>query len=97
MLYIDPNLEVVPLDTHVLKYLRLMDVYNVPKSTPSAGPKYAALEKEFIAEAKRQGKTVRQLDSEVWNAYSSGDLTKLPQPTDPHNLTNGPVCDTLVK
>ena len=80
MLYVEPDLEVAPLDTHVLKYLRLMGVPNVPKGTPPGGPAYKRLEDIFIAEAKAQGKTPRQLDSEVWNAYSSGDLTKLPTP-----------------
>jgi len=80
MLYIDPDLKVVPLDTHVLKYLRLMNVSGVPKSTPPKGKTYKRLEDIFIAEAVAQGKSVRQLDTEVWQAYSSGDLSKLPQP-----------------
>lgn len=69
MLYYDPKSEAVPLDTHVLKYLRQMG-YNAPKSTPSAGHSYNLLEEAFQKLAKQQGKTVRQLDTEVWKSYA---------------------------
>lgn len=69
MLYYDPKSEAVPLDTHVLKYLRKKG-YDAPKTTPSAGPKYNFLEEAFVREAKRQHKTVRELDTEVWQSYA---------------------------
>jgi hypothetical protein len=67
-LYTNPKADCVPLDTHILKYLRAQG-YDAPKSTPQAGIKYDNLEKQFQSLAKKQGKTVRQLDTEVWNYY----------------------------
>ena len=69
MLYYQPGLDVVPLDTHVLKFLRAKH-YNAPKSTPPAGAEYRELEEAFRTEARIAGKTVRELDTEVWNSYS---------------------------
>lgn len=73
MLYTDPSFDGVPLDTHILKFLkaRFGDVLQVPKNTPPAGPRYKALERLFRREALIRGKTVRELDTEVWNKYSS--------------------------
>lgn len=76
VLYTDPNAEVVPLDTHILKFLATFDAYEsvlgfkVPKSTPPAGARYRALEQMFQTIAKGRGKTVRQLDTEVWQSYA---------------------------
>lgn len=69
ILYSDPTAECVPLDTHVLKFLRKKG-YDAPKNTPSAGKKYNQLEAAFVAEAKKAGKTVRELDTEVWLSYA---------------------------
>ena len=69
LLYTRPNLEVVPLDTHILKWLKAHG-YDAPKSTPSAGKKYRDLERCFIEEAKRRGLTARQFDMEVWSTYA---------------------------
>lgn len=57
------------LDTHVLKFLRSRG-HDVPKVTPSAGPKYRKIEDLFLAEADRQGKTPARLDEEVWRSYA---------------------------
>ncbi len=71
VLYTDPKAEVVPLDTHILKYLAYQyPAFSVPKSTPPAGKKYKVLEELFQYEAKRLGKSVRQLDTEVWQSYA---------------------------
>lgn len=71
VLYTNPEAECVPLDTHILKYLaKRHPEVKVPKSTPSAGPKYKMLEALFQADAKKQKKTVRQLDTEVWQSYA---------------------------
>jgi thermostable 8-oxoguanine DNA glycosylase len=63
------------LDTHLLKFLRLVG-YNAPKSTP---PKksYAYLEKEFLNLVKKSKKTVAEFDLVIWNYYSknSSSLT----------------------
>jgi hypothetical protein len=69
LLYSDPNANCVPLDTHVLKYLRTQG-YDAPKSTPPKGKKYEYLESVFIRLAKKQGKTIRELDTEVWKSYA---------------------------
>ena len=70
-LYCDENCNRVPLDTHVLKYLaKNYPGANVPKSTPPAGKTYRRLELLFQISAQAQGKTVRQLDTEVWQSYA---------------------------
>lgn len=69
VLYSDPTANCVPLDTHILKYLRTKG-FNAPKSTPAKGPTYDLLEKAFQVLAEKQGKTVRQLDTEVWKSYA---------------------------
>lgn len=71
MLYTDPNFDGVPLDTHILKFLATF--YNdVPKSTPPAGKRYNELEARFQWAAQLRGKTVRELDTEVWKSYAVG-------------------------
>lgn len=70
VLYYDPQADCVPLDTHILKWLRAQGVPGVPKSTPAAGNSYRALEGIFQLEAKLRGKTVRELDTEVWKSYA---------------------------
>jgi len=64
------------IDTHLLKFLRLIG-YDAPKSTPSKS-KYVYLEKEFLNIVKKSGKTVAQFDLVIWNYYSKGSssLTK---------------------
>ncbi len=69
ILYYEPEANCVPLDTHVLKWLKLQG-YAAPKSTPQSGRRYLELEQAFIAEAKKRGKTVRELDTEVWQSYA---------------------------
>lgn len=69
VLYSVPKADCVPLDTHVLKFLRSLG-YDAPKSTPPKGKKYAALEQAFKLEAAAHCVSVRQLDTEVWKAYS---------------------------
>lgn len=79
MLYSDSKFNGVPLDTHILKYLALMCPNTVvPKSTPPAGLHYRELEQLFQELARRQKKTVRELDTLVWKAYQSGNLSQLP-------------------
>jgi 3-methyladenine DNA glycosylase/8-oxoguanine DNA glycosylase len=68
VLYTDPNADCVPLDTHVLKFLNECG-YRAPKSTPPKGNLYNWLEAKFRIEAVKRGKSVRQLDTEVWESY----------------------------
>jgi hypothetical protein len=69
VLYAYPDATCVPLDTHVLKYLRTLG-YGAPMSTPPAGRKYMVLEQAFVMEAEKRGMTVRELDTMVWKFYS---------------------------
>lgn len=71
VLYSQPNAEVVPLDTHILKYLRALGYPDVPKDTPPAGKLYKLMETHFREEARYQEKSVRELDTEVWLQYST--------------------------
>lgn len=70
LLYTRPGLEVIPLDTHILKWLKAHG-YAAPKSTPSAGPKYRELELAFIAEGKKRGLTPKEFDQQVWTMYAT--------------------------
>lgn len=63
----DPG-DYAALDVHILRWLREQG-YDAPKQTPS-GRKYRELEQAFVAEAKKQGKTPKQLDAEIWEKYS---------------------------
>lgn len=74
LLYSDPRCEYVPLDTHILKFLRRIGYTDAPTSTPPSGERYNFLERAFVLEAKQQGKTVRQLDTEVWQEYANGNV-----------------------
>lgn len=56
------------LDTHLLKFLRLVG-YDAPKSTPNKS-KYSYLEKEFLGLVEKSGRTVAQFDLVIWNYYS---------------------------
>lgn len=62
------DVEMVPLDTHMLKFLRDLG-YAAPKSTPSS-KKYRYLESEIVRMAKESGLTLAELDLTVWNWYA---------------------------
>lgn len=57
------------LDTHVLKFLKMLG-YKTPKSTPT-GKKYVYLEKEFLNLVKFLGKSAAEVDLIIWNYFSS--------------------------
>jgi hypothetical protein len=71
MLYYDPNAQCIPLDTHILKWLRA-NGYDAPKSTPPSGKKYRELELAFLAEGKKRGLTPQEWDTRVWKTYAKG-------------------------
>lgn len=70
VLYTQPNAKVVPLDRHVLKFLRKLG-HKAPESSPSDYKTYFRLEQAFIAEAALRCVSVRQLDTEVWKSYAA--------------------------
>ena len=75
VLYTDPKAECVPLDTHILKYLAARyPNKRIPKATPSSPMTYTRLEFLFKFQAKIQNKSVRQLDTEVWQYYANGGV-----------------------
>lgn len=69
LMFTRPNQRFAALDTHVLKYLASRGL-DVPKATPSAGPRYRALEEQFVAFADEAGKPVADFDLEIWKHYS---------------------------
>ena len=69
LLYTRPDQEMIPLDTHILKWLRA-NGYNAPKSTPPPGKKYRELELAFIIEGKKRGLTAKEWDTTIWQQYA---------------------------
>ena len=82
-LHSDPEAECVPLDTHILKFLkaRYNDAYNgeglrIPKTTPQSKYDYCSLERialEYMKDYAVQNnlKTLAQADQAIWSSYAS--------------------------
>jgi len=60
----------VVLDTHILRWLREQGIADVPRATPPEGRTYKRLEREFKVLADARNLTTRQLDTDIWTAYS---------------------------
>ena len=60
-----PDARVAVLDRHVLRWLRARG-HDVPEETPPPR-RYAEIERTFLEEADRRGKTPRELDLEIWS------------------------------
>jgi len=58
------------LDTHVLKFLRMMGVDSVPKVTPSSNKEYLRLEEAFLKFAEGCKRTPADLDLTIWNEFA---------------------------
>ena len=58
------------LDTHILRFLRDQGHDLVPDSTPQNPKMYAKIATLFKAIANLQGKSVTELDLEVWTEYA---------------------------
>ena len=58
------------LDTHILRYLRDQGYVDAPKSTPSNENTYFYFANIFKNIARQLGKTVTDLDLEIWKQYS---------------------------
>ena len=58
------------LDTHILRYLRDQGYTDAPKSTPSNENTYYYFANIFKNIARQLGKTVTDLDLEIWKQYS---------------------------
>ena len=82
-LHSDPEAECVPLDTHILKFLKSRyDAYGggqgfrIPKTTPQSKYDYCSLERialEYMKDYKVQNKleTLAQADQAIWSSYAS--------------------------
>lgn len=68
MIHSRPDQKLAGLDRHILSFLSDKG-YNVPVNTPPAGAKYRKIERYFIKEAEKAGKSIAELDLEVWNRY----------------------------
>jgi len=58
------------LDTHILRFLRDQGYADAPKSTPSNENTYHYFANIFKNIARQLGKTVTDLDLEIWKQYS---------------------------
>jgi thermostable 8-oxoguanine DNA glycosylase len=58
------------LDTHILRFLRDQGYTDAPKSTPSNENTYYYFANIFKNIARQLGKTVTDLDLEIWKQYS---------------------------
>ena len=58
------------LDTHILRYLRDQGYVDAPKSTPSNENTYLYFANIFKNIARQLGKSVTDLDLEIWKQYS---------------------------
>jgi thermostable 8-oxoguanine DNA glycosylase len=68
VLHSRPNQRVAVLDTHILKWMYAQG-YDVPRSTPPKG-RYAIIEKDFLTECDKAGKTTAEFDLEIWKSFS---------------------------
>lgn len=69
LLHTRKNQNIAVLDTHVLRYMRDNGL-TTQVGTPPAGPKYAAIETIFIAEAKKANMSIADFDLHIWRTYS---------------------------
>jgi hypothetical protein len=70
VLHTRKDAECIPLDVHILHYLRDSG-YNVPKSTPGSKKTYLIIEKLCIQLARKDRKSCADWDLNIWNRYRS--------------------------
>jgi thermostable 8-oxoguanine DNA glycosylase len=69
LVYTRKDCQYAILDTHLLKFMRDVLKVDAPLSTPSK-KKYLELEKIFLDYVKSTGKTVQEVDLDIWKQYS---------------------------
>lgn len=69
LLHSRKNQRIAALDTHMMTFLREKG-YTTLDNTPTNPKVYKDLEKIFIEEADKAGKTVAEFDLSIWNKYS---------------------------
>jgi len=67
---------VAVIDTHVLKYLRMLG-HSVPKGVPS-GREYKRLEEIMLSEMDKSGMPRAEFDLAVWSHFASNGASPLP-------------------
>ncbi len=69
ILYSRKNARCIPIDTHVLKFLRSCG-HRVPRGTPARGPAYEKLEALVLHEADARKLSAITLDTKIWTKYA---------------------------
>lgn len=69
MLHTRPKQRIACLDTHVIRHMRDLGL-TTQKGTPPKGPKYKALEDEFLKLADQSGMSPADFDLMIWNTYA---------------------------
>lgn len=69
MLHTRKDQRIACLDTHVIRHMRDLGL-TTQKGTPPSGPKYKALEDEFLKLSDASGMTPADFDLMIWNKYA---------------------------
>ena len=69
MLHTRANQRIACLDTHVIRHMRDLGLTE-QKGTPPSGPKYEALEQEFLKLSDASGMSPADFDLMIWNKYA---------------------------
>ena len=69
LLWTRPKAHYAVLDMRILRWLKKQG-HDTPATTPSSENNYAQLEKVFLAEANKCGKTPRELSTNIWKTGS---------------------------
>jgi thermostable 8-oxoguanine DNA glycosylase len=64
-----PTTDLAILDRHILRFLREKGYANIPDNTPTQKD-YIRIEKYFLDEAKKIGKSVADLDLDIWKSFA---------------------------
>ncbi len=68
------------LDTHILKYMKENNLdTSIPKNTPN-GKRYARLEAKFIEYCDALGKSIAEVDLDIWKTYQKRKAEPHPEP-----------------
>jgi hypothetical protein len=69
MLHTRADQRIACLDTHVIRHMRDLGLTE-QKGTPASGPKYTALEEQFLELVDASGMTPADFDLMIWNKYA---------------------------
>jgi len=80
ILHTRPDARCIPLDTHILHFLRDLG-YAVPKATPQSKKRYKEIENKFLMICDNLHVSPADLDLYVWKYYSGNDISDLKMST----------------